>query len=302
MKAPNFTTIIVIFGLLAPLTAQNFDEPLSTTPVASQTTNKATGNLLASGEVPQTSKVQASIEEVPSVYSAQDTITLEPRQNKSQRIDSVVDLAVLRQPSPFRNIARGRESAASEVATKGVREDLELISATYRVPGVRESSCLKISLSVEQRIKLDSSKVLEIVEAEISSNPSCTCEIVKAAIKAADADTELVVSIVETSISASPESMSMASQCAIAAVPESLASVQALLSTYDANAGESGYSSKSAKSAKVGAVEMPDSVAAIPNPLDFPGQGPVGPAPGGQPTFRPLIPVVTVSPVTRVSP
>jgi hypothetical protein len=296
MKAPTFTAILTLCGLSAPLNAQNFIEPLG---IAAESAVVRSDAPLPC-EVPAVKKAQGSATEAPAVYSAQDTITLEPRPGKSQTVESVVDLTVLQQPSPFRNVAAGRPAAE----TQGIKQDLALISATYRESGRRETSCENIALSVEQRIKLDHSSVLEIVEAEMNSNPSCSCEIVKAAIKAADADTALVVSIVETVITTSPQSTSIASQCAIAAVPESLASVQALLSNYDANAGESGYSSKSAKNAKdskVASIEMPDTVAAMPNPLDFPGQGPIGPGPGSQPFLTPVTPIIT-RPVTQVSP
>jgi hypothetical protein len=130
---------------------------------------------------------------------------------------------------------------------------------------------------------------------------------VKAAINATDADPQLVVSILESVISAAPQTMMIASQCAIAAAPESLPSVQAMLSKYEANAGDSGYSSKSskdakdAKDAKVANALMPNTVASIPNPLDFPGLGPIGPARGLQPALSPLPPII-VSSVTQVGP
>lgn len=299
MKAPTFAAIFTLCSLSPLLTAQNFNEPLSIATDTAQAVVVRPGSPLPD-EVPVVKKAQGSVTEVPAVYSAQDAITLAPRQGGNQAVDSVVDLSVLQKPSPFRNVAAGRPAAETE----GIKQDLALISATYRETGKRETSCENIALSVEQRIKLDLSSVLEVVEAEVKSNPSCTCEIVKAAIKATDADTAMVVSIVETVITTAPQSTSVASQCAIAAVPESLAAVQALLGKYDSNAGESGYSSKGAKDskgAKVAAIEMPDTVAAMPNPLDFPGRGPIGPGPGTQPFFTPITPIVT-QPVTRVSP
>ncbi len=303
MKAPIFTTFLLCFGLSPSLTAQNFIEASSPAPEAGCPVVEASGVVR---EVPVI-KVQAAASEAPAVYAAQDTITLEPRMATREGVDSVVDLSVLKNASPFRNIAAGRPVTATEAETNGIKQDLALISATYRMAGRRESDCENLALSVEQRVKLDSSDVLEIVEREMKSNPGCACEIVKAAIKAADADTALVVAIVEMAITTSPESMRVASQCAIASAPESLAEVQALLSRYDANAGESGESAKSAKSAKgakavVASAEMTDPVAAMPNPLDFPGVGPVGSAPGGQPHFNPIPPVVITPPVTEVSP
>jgi hypothetical protein len=299
MKAPICAALLLYLGLASSLTAQNFTGPADSLPEAERPLVEASGVVR---EVPAI-KVQAATSEAPAVYAAQDAITLEPRMGTSEGVDSVVDLSVLQKASPFRNITAGRPVA--EVETDGIKQDLALVSATYRVTGRRESDCQNLALSVEQSVKLDSSNVLEIVEREMKSNPACACEIVKAAIKSADADTTLVVAIVEMAIVASPESMRVVSQCAIASAPESLAEVQALLSRYDANAGESGESAKSAKSdkgAKVASAEMPDTVAAMPNPLDFPGIGPVGAAPGGQPHFNPVPPVVITPPVTEVSP
>lgn len=303
MKALLCTAISLSLGLSSLLTAQNFAEPAGPVSQVGRLALEASGVVR---EVP-VMKASGSASESPTVYAAQDAITLEPRLVKSQVVDSVVDLSVLQKASPFRNIAAGRPVAAAEGETDGIKQDLALISATYRVTGRRESDCQNLALSVEQRVKLDNSDVLETVEREMKSNPACACEIVKAAIKAADADTALVVAIVEMAITTSPESMRVASQCAIASAPESLADVQALLSRYDANAGEGGESAKSAKSDKgakvaVASAEMPDTVAAMPNPLDFPGKGPVGAAPGGQPYFNPVPPVVVTRPVTEVSP
>jgi hypothetical protein len=300
MKTPLCTAISLYFGLSSSLTAQNFYEPTGVVSDAGRPVVEASGVVR---EVPVI-KVQASAPEAPAVYEAQDAITLEPRMARSQVVDSVVDLSVLKKVSPFRDLAAGRPVAAAEVEADGIKQDLALISATYRESGRRESDCQSLALSVEQRVKLDHSDVLEIVEREMKSNPSCSCEIVKAAIQAADADPALVVAIVEMAITANPESMRVASQCAIASAPESLTDVQALLSRYDANAGESGESAKSAKGAKaaVASAEMPDTVAAMPNPLDFPGKGPIGAAPGGQPYLNPMPPVVVTPPVTEVSP
>ncbi len=301
MKAPILTAVSFQFGLLSSLTAQNFTEPEDAFFEAARPAMEASATIR---EVPVV-KAQASAEESPAVYAAQDTTTLEPRLVNRQEVDSVVDLSVLQKASTFRNLAVGRSGVVVDAEAQGIKQDLALISATYRESGRRENDCQRLSLSVEQRVKLDSSEVLEILEKEMKSNPACTCEIVKAAIRATDADADLVVAILETAITVSPESMRVASQCAIATAPESLAGVQALLSQYDANAGEAGDSAKSAKSAKgakVAAIHMPDTVAAIPNPLDFPGKGPIGPAAGGQPYFKPVPPVIFTRLVTEVSP
>jgi hypothetical protein len=87
--------------------------------------------------------------------------------------------------------------------------------------------------------------------------------------------------------------MRLIAQCAIAAAPDALTDVQAVLAKLDPNSGEAGDSGKSAKGAKAPAGE----VAAMPNPLDFPGKGPVRP-------LFPIFPPVIINPpnVTVVNP
>lgn len=146
--------------------------------------------------------------------------------------------------------------------------------------------CLKLSLSVKQIVAAEQSKVLEIVATEVSSAPTCSCEIVKAAIEGSNASVDTVAAIVEAAATAAPEQMRLIAQCAVAVAPDALAKVQAVLAKLDPNLGESGTSTKSSKDSKAPAGE----VAAMPNPLDFPGQGPVGPTPGG-PGGIPLFPI-----------
>jgi hypothetical protein len=162
--------------------------------------------------------------------------------------------------------------------------------------------CTNLTQSVKAAITADQGKILEIVSKEISAAPTCSCEIVKCAIEASSANAETVALIVETAINAAPDQMRLISQCAVAVAPDALANVQALMAKLDPNRGESGTSAKSAKSAKA-----PAEVAATPNPLDFPGQGPVGPivgGPGGQPLIPLFPPLIIVNPpvVTSVNP
>jgi hypothetical protein len=118
--------------------------------------------------------------------------------------------------------------------------------------------------------------------------------VVKAAIQGTEADSKLVASIVETAATAAPEKMRLVSQCAVAVAPEALGDVQAVMSRLDPNLGEASDSSKSAKGAKDVAVQPAW------NPLDFPGQGPVGPTPGGPgglSVLPPGLPPGTVPPI-----
>ena len=248
-----------------------------------------TGHPAVPGSLPESPKAEGNpVDELPLITS-QNAATLEPGARKEVSVDSVIDLGVL-----------GR--TAGPVAANA--EALERISATYRQSGTPETNCRTAALSVEQRVKLVPSDLLAIVETEVSANSQCVCEIVKSAILASNADTDEVVRIVETAIHAAPETMRLVSQCAIAASPDSLAAIQGLLARLDPNAGE-GESAKSSKHAKAAAVVASmNEVAPSPNPLDFPGIGPVGPTsggPGGQPLIPPMPPIIT-PPVTVVDP
>jgi hypothetical protein len=152
-----------------------------------------------------------------------------------------------------------------------------------------EVDCLKLFVSVKHATIAEPSKVLEIVSDEVTAAPGCACEIVKAAIEGIQAKPKTVAAIVEAAVIAAPEQMRLISQCAVAVAPDALAEVQAVLAKLDPNRGESGYSAKGAKSAKASQPPVGE-VAAMPNPLDFPGQGPIGPTPGG-PGGNPLIPI-----------
>jgi hypothetical protein len=150
------------------------------------------------------------------------------------------------------------------------------------LPSMAAADCTSLSLSVKNTVSANPSKVLELVSKEVEASPSCACEIVKSAIEGSKANTETVAAIVEAAATAAPEQMRLVSQCAVAVAPDALASVQAVVAKLDPNSGETAPSSKGSK-APAG------EVATMPNPLDFPGQGPVGPTPGG-PGGMPLIP------------
>lgn len=278
---------LLALGTIAPLSAQNLVSTLR----SSEISNKADGldgnseqrftagdALPGKYEVPATAKAQGNLSDGKAVYAAQDALTLEPQASSPQKVESVVDLNVLNSPSPYRKVAVSAGAKSYQVSPDSLQNGLALISAVYRESGKSEkgADCFAVALSVEQRIKLDVSKVLEVVESEVGANPTCACEIVKTAIKASDADVSQVVAIVETSITAAPDSMRIVSQCAIAAMPESVAAVQALLAKLDPNSGNAGApSAKSAKSAKVAAIAAP----APANPLDRPYLPPLMPPP-----------------------
>jgi hypothetical protein len=305
MKTVILPATHVFVSLLLPLTAQN----LSENTVSSGAVSAVVEVSPALRELPQPERVKSVPSDGDSAFPKQDLVTLESMPARKVAVESVMDLAVLTQPSPFKRIASGTAENPAEALTDGVGRDLAVISATYRESGTPGSDCQAVSLSVGQGIKLDDGRLLEIVDAEIRANPGCACEIVKSAITAAEADVETVIAIVETSILAAPETMRIVSQCAIAVVPEALAGVQELLARHDPNAGEGDGGAKSAKSAKSPKsskeVLAVNEVAAMPNPLDFPGEGPVGPTrggPGGMPLFLPNPPIIVTRPVTQVDP
>ena len=300
MKTPVFPHMVALLALSAvtPLLAQNsvgnfrsFEIGLKTDSLdGGSDPGFLTSSVIDGGfELPAPGKAQGNLPDARPVFASQDSLTLNPRVSAPQDIESVVDLTVLRNPSPYRTLAVSTGSPQPyEISTNGLQKGLARISAVYRESGKSEKSSdsLAVSLSVEQRVKLDVAQVLEIVESEVAANPSLACEIVKAAISASDADVPLVVSIVQTAIDAAPDSMRIVSQCAIAAMPESITAVQALLAKLDPNSGDAAvYSSKSAKSpksAKVAAAVAP------PNPLDR--------------IFMPVVPPIPVQPVTEVNP
>jgi hypothetical protein len=168
-----------------------------------------------------------------------------------------------------------------------------VISATLgALPLSAEVDCAKLAVSVKAAVSSDPSKVLEVVSAEVAAAPACSCEIVKSAIEGSAASAETVAAIVEAAINAAPDQMRLIAQCAIAVAPDAFAKVQAVMAKLDPNKGES---NTSAKGAKVGVEQPAGEVAAMPNPLDFPGQGPVGPTtggPGGSPLLPPQPPII----------
>ena len=265
----------LLLSAIAPLSAQN----LASTPHSSEISSNA-GDFAEAREprfsegaavagnyvIPATEKAQGDLPDGGPVYASQDALTLNPQASRPQNVESVVDLGILRNPSLYRKVSTSSAGETYEVSADTLQTGLARISAVYRESGKSEkgADCHAVALSVEQRIKLDVAKVLEVVESEVAANPSCACEIVKTAINTSDADVTLVTAIVETAITTAPDCMRIASQCAIATMPDSVAAIQALLAKLDPNSGNAEvYSSKSAKSAKAAVVAEPH-----PNPLD----------------------------------
>lgn len=282
--APYGALALLVLGMMAPLSAQNFSNtgaseirPLAVDDLEGADHRHFDGSALpGSYEVPVT-KAAATLNEG-TLYVSQDLSTLDARQARQRDVDSVVDLGVLK--NPIRKVA---VAAGSVAIAKSLPANLALISATYRAPSESAATvdCPVLGMSVSQRVKMDPSLILEIVEAEVAANPSCACEIVKASLAAIGATPDQTAQVVETAILAAPDSMRLVSQCAIAAVPESLAAVQTVLAKLDPASGESG-SSKSGKeviSSKSGKEVIPPPPPVIGNPLDLPPIGPPLPPP-----------------------
>lgn len=293
------TIVVAFLGTLAALHAQNLDLRTEM-PMAVQSdaiaweegdSRRFQPALPTFDELPSAERVPSNIESPTSLMSQNELLSAN-RVGRSTT-ETILDLDLLRKPSPFRKVLVGIKRKPYEMSTDSLETGLAEISAAYREEGATKDAvdCEEIALSVAQQIKLDPSKLLEIVERETAANPDCACETVKAAIKTSEADVDDVVAIVETAILAAPDKMRIVSQCAIATMPEAISAVQALLSRLDPNAGDSGYSSKSAKDAKDSKVASITAPPALPNPLDLPPEGP------------PLMPPPIIPPVvTAVDP
>lgn len=224
--------------------------------------------------VPDVKKAEAVPYQSASEIVDQDSATLEPVAPGSHAEAEIPELVSLQEKSLYHVVARTKTLPVAAVDGQRISEDLRKVSAAYRRSGQQEAECQAPALSVDQRVKKNPSRVLEIVDVEVRANAACACEIVKAAILATDMKVETVVAIVKTAIEAEPASMRLIAQCAIAVCPDALEDIQKLLAKYDVDLTEGG-SAKSAKSAKGDAAALGDEVAATPNPLDFPG-GPQG--------------------------
>ena len=177
------------------------------------------------------------------------------------------------------------------------------------LPLAAGTDCLKISASVKSAIEQDAAQTVAIVAKEIEASPECACEIVKTAIQTSHADAELVAMIVENAILAAPDQMRIIAQCAIAIAPDALPQIQAVLAKLDPHSGESSQSAKHVGKRPAKEASPSQEPASSANPLDFPGDGPIGPRdglpsgglPGGEtgtdPWITPFIPTTPPGPV-----
>ncbi len=282
--------VYVILGMMALLSAQNLTSVTCSFESDIRSKSKIASVLPNTYEIPFEEKAVGQIPVCRMVSKSLPSQMLGTLSFSSCKVESIIDLSVLRQPPLYLKAAVSAHGQPYEVTADGLQAGLALISAIYRGSDRRELTldCTRVALSTEQQIRMDMSKVFEVVEFEVTSNPGCACEIVKTAIKACEADVEKVVLIVETCANAAPDSLRIASQCAIAVMPEAISEIQALLTRLDPSRGETQiYSSKSSNCTQVAAVVS----SAFAHPLDLPQPSP----PIMPPPIMPL-------PITEVNP
>lgn len=282
----------LILGSISPLAAQNLSSIRILQEKRARIAESAT--LPGSYDVPPLQRVRGEVSDKPPIFTEQDLPSLQTKIKTARSVHNADGFDVLGKPTPQRRmVAAARGQQHYEVAADSLQNGLSLVASLYREIGRTEepANCDKVALSISQRVKLEPSRLLEIVEREVAANPACACEIVKAAINAGEHDGDRVVSIVETAIQAVPESMRIISQCAIAAAPDTVSEVQALLARLDPNSGESEHDAKSAKSAKSakGSKTAPEIAPPVGDPLDRPPSGPP-------------LPPIDPRPVTEVNP
>lgn len=163
-------------------------------------------------------------------------------------------------------------------------------------------NCQDNALARLREIPAEAEAIEELVTRTVTEFPSCSCEIVKTVIEKTKAEPKLVARIVQAAIVAAPERMRLSAQCAIAVAPDALAEVQGVMAALEANAGESGTSSKSgkevvsSKDAKGGTPEQPAAEPRNYDNLMNPAYLPVG-VPGGLPPTYQVIEIPGTSDV-----
>jgi hypothetical protein len=260
-KGPAFRSWIpcLLFGTITPAIAQGPWSDIRAAdvrPLASGDLRGRDARRFADIDVPGTyevpaMKVASHFQRESGVFATQSLATLDITDAAPVSIEEVVDLSTLRDPSPFRKAAVAAGISSTEASASNLPMGLALLAATYGAPAGTggATGCAAVTLSVQQRVKLEPGRVLDIVAEEISTHKTCACEVVKAALAASGADAALTARIVETAATAAPESMRLAAQCAIAAVPEALPQVQAVLARLDPKRDKRRQSSNSSNEA-----------------------------------------------------
>ncbi|MDE0836541.1 MAG: hypothetical protein OSA84_09345 [Akkermansiaceae bacterium] len=207
--------------LIKPPATSSYDENKAAGLESFETSSFAADRFLSGTfQLPVIQKSKADLSETAPVFVSQDALTLSPHHRSEPNVESVLDLSFIQETSAYRTADRIKLKVSDEQAS-GIQAGLTQISAAYQQPAQATNSadCPSVTMSVEQRIKIDPSRVLEIVESEVAANPNCACEIVKISINASGADESLVADITEVAITSAPESIWMISQCAIVTPP-----------------------------------------------------------------------------------
>jgi hypothetical protein len=141
---------------------------------------------------------------------------------------------------------------------KNSLKNLLIVATLGIVSAQAQSDCPKVVQQVNAAVAADKSEVLNVVASEAEKSPDCVCEIVKAAIVASKASKSTVGAIVEAAGNAAPDRLDLIVQCATATAPDASGNINTAAAKVQGNNPSGGPA----------------------NPLEFPGEGGIGPAPG----------------------
>ncbi|RYD28165.1 MAG: hypothetical protein EOP87_20055, partial [Verrucomicrobiaceae bacterium] len=172
-------TALLAIASMTPLAAQSLREDLLTTdvrPLAADDLRGRDVRRFAEITVPGTYEVPAMkaaphFKEGAGIFATQNHGTLGVTGMVPADVADAVDLSTLREPSPFRRAAMSAGISGTEASASNLPLGLALLAATYSVPADAPGKipCSELGLSVGQRVKLDPSKILEIVELAITA-------------------------------------------------------------------------------------------------------------------------------------
>jgi len=120
-------------------------------------------------QVPNIAKAVATPQDGSLAIARQDALTLGFRVSPSRSLDSVVDLSVLREPTPYRRFFVASDAASAEFAGQ-LQGALAEVSAIYRPGGITAgdpAGCPSIALAVGKRIRMEPSLLLETVRKPV---------------------------------------------------------------------------------------------------------------------------------------
>ena len=134
MKSTVSPHMVALFflGSIASLSAQN--------PVSTSHSQEIGMKAVPPGfyEIPAIEKNSGEVPDASPVYVAQDRLNLKMQASSRRSVESVVDLDVLRRPSPYRKIASGTQPY--EIEENSLQNGLVRMSAVYRESAKSTSS------------------------------------------------------------------------------------------------------------------------------------------------------------------